>query len=112
MQGHARRLEQQYSEGLPGDDLRCKMGIAGGESNQDMGGFHSRIDTKDIGKVTNGECYLLERNDNHAIILFSEYDDQKIEKLQLEIQKIQEEKVVSKVIWFRDGEGVLEETVL
>lgn len=52
-----------------------------------MGGFHSRIDTKDIGKVTNGVCYLLERNDNHAIILFSEYDDQKIEKLQLEIQK-------------------------
>ena len=52
-----------------------------------MGGFHSRIDTKDIGKVINGVCYLLERNDNHAIILFSEYDDQKIEKLQLEIQK-------------------------
>ena len=29
MQGHARRLEQQYSEGLPGDDLRGGMGIAG-----------------------------------------------------------------------------------
>lgn len=80
--------------------------------NQDMGGFHSRIDTKDIGKVINGVCYLLERNDNHAIIMFSGYYNQKIEKLQLEIQKIQEEKVVSKVIWFRDGEGVLEETVL
>ena len=57
-------------------------------------------------------CYLLQRNDNQAIMLFSEYDNQKIEKLQLEIQKIQEEKVVSKVIWFRNGEGVLEETVL
>ena len=35
MQGHARRLEQQYSEGLPGDDLRGRMGIAGGESHEE-----------------------------------------------------------------------------
>lgn len=80
--------------------------------NGDMCGFHSRISTKDIGKVINGVCYLLERNANQAITLFSEYDDQKIEKLHQEIEKIQKEKVVNKVIWFRDGEGVLEESIL
>lgn len=80
--------------------------------NGDMYGFHSRITAKDIGKVINGVCYLLERNDNQAITLFSEYDDLKIEKLHHEIDKIQEEKVVNKVIWFRDGEGVLEESIL
>lgn len=97
------------------DKSKAKYGGMNNESiyyNQDMCGFHSRIDKKDIGKVINGVCYLLERNDNQAITLFSEYDDQKIEKLQLEIQKIQEGKVVSKVIWFRNGEGVLEETVI
>ena len=97
------------------DKSKAKYGGINNDSiyyNQDMGGFHSRIDAKNIGKVINGMCYLLQRNDNQAIMLFSEYDNQKIEKLQLEIQKIQEEKVVSKVIWFRNGEGVLEETVL
>jgi len=80
--------------------------------NQDIGGFHSRINTKDIGKVINGVCRLLERNDAQAISLFSEYDDKKIEELDLEIKKIQEEKAVNKIIWFRDGEGILEEIVL
>lgn len=80
--------------------------------NQEMDGFNSSISTEYIGTVTNGVCYLLERNDNQAIALFSEYDDQKIEKLRLEIQKIQEEKTVNKITWFRNGEGVLEETVL
>ena len=40
--------------------------------NKDMYGFHSMVAMKDIGKVIKGVCYLLERNDNRAITLFSE----------------------------------------
>lgn len=97
------------------DKSKAKYGGINNDSvyyNQDMYGFHSRVDVKDIGKVVNGVCCLLERNDKQAITLFSEYDDKRIEKLHQEIKKIQEGQVVNKVIWFRDGEGVLEESNL
>ena len=75
--------------------------------NQDMGGFHSRIDTKDIGKVINGVCY---QSCNYSVFWIWWPENWKTSVR--DPKKIKEEKVVSKVIWFRDGEGVLEETVL
>lgn len=72
----------------------------------------NRIETKDIGKVINKKCCLLERNDNKASKIFAEEYAKEIEELQSKILELQKNQETNKVTWFKNGEGVLEEIIL
>lgn len=79
---------------------------------RDSRGYMNSIKTKDLGKVKDGKCFLLERDDNKALELFIAQSNMEIEDLRARIVKLQEEQKAEKVVWFRNGEGTLEQTNL